>query len=97
MNKNEANIKYKNTTKEEVRMMLEKTFSGKELISRHDPSLNAFMAAGSLANADCRGEGIEGRVVIAKGIFYPVPAVINWLVSKVKEPKIGEKICKTSK
>jgi len=72
-------------TKEDLRILLEKTFSGKELISRHDPSLNAFAAAGSLANADCKGEGIDGSIVIGKGTFYPVPAIIDWLVAKVRE------------
>ncbi len=72
-------------TKEELRVLLEDTFSGRKLIARHDNVLNSFIAAGSLANADSKGEGIEGRVVIGKGTFYPVPATIDWLVSRVRE------------
>lgn len=38
--------------------------------------------AGTLANADCRGEGPAGRVRVGKRIGYPVPALIAWLEAR---------------
>lgn len=72
-------------TREKLRELLEEAFRGRNLISRHDEVLNSFAAAGSLANEDCKGTGIEDRVVIGKTTFYPTVAAIDWLVSRVRE------------
>lgn len=83
--KEKKKLMVRRTTKEELKVLLEDTFSGRNLIARHDPVLNTFVAAGTLANADSKGEGIEGSVIIGKGTFYPTPAAIDWLVAKVRE------------
>jgi hypothetical protein len=40
------------------------------------------VAAGTVANADSRGEGPKGRFYIGKRVCYPVVSVIEWLESK---------------
>lgn len=72
-------------SKELVRDQLEKMFSADNtLISRHDPLLNGIVAAGTLANADSEGTGIEERVIIGNKTFYVRSSAINWLVARAK-------------
>lgn len=73
-------------TEEQLRDLLEKTFSPNQpLISRHDPVLNTFVAWGTLANADSVGTGISGRVRIRGKNFYERTSVIDWLVGRERE------------
>jgi hypothetical protein len=41
-----------------------------------------IVAPGTLANADCLGEGPEGAFRVGKKVVYPVASLIAWLESR---------------
>ena len=43
----------------------------------------------TIANADSKGKGPEGRFLIGRRVCYPVSALVNWLRQNTKESKNG--------
>jgi hypothetical protein len=41
------------------------------------------ISPGTLANADSRGEGIEGAFVLGRQVCYPVDNAISWLEDRM--------------
>ena len=43
-----------------------------------------LFSPGTLANADSRGEGPEGRLIFGRKTAYPVDALIDWMASRMR-------------
>jgi hypothetical protein len=54
-------------------------------VARRDSRLfsGGLFAPGSLANADCRGDGPAGAFKIGRQQVYPVESFCNWLIKKM--------------
>ena len=76
----------------ELRRQLEASLP--EIIARREAPrlLGGVVAAGTLANEDCRGTGPAGAFRIAGRVVYPRESLLDWLESRSGEiQRRGEK------
>jgi hypothetical protein len=52
------------------------------LVPRSEIRKSGLTAPGSLANADCKGVGVEGKLQIGGKIFYPAENLASWLAAR---------------